>query len=101
ASVREKLERLKAENDLAAAELAVKSRAVALHEQDIKLLDLEIALREKRDQVHDRVLSDVTYTKDPFKGGTLTITDRRIPLNGVITMATAERITERINYFNN
>jgi ATP-dependent Clp protease protease subunit len=58
-------------------------------------------LRDKRDLVQNRVLADVQYTTEPFKNGTLTISDRRIPLNGVITMATADRITERINYFNN
>jgi len=119
AQVREKLEKLRAENDLAAAELAVKARAVALNEQEIKLktsemqlrkvdyeaqitkLNLEMELRDKRDLVQSRVLADVKYTKEPFKNGTLTISDRRVPLNGVITMATADRITERINYFNN
>ncbi len=101
ATVRENLEKLKAQNDLAAAELAVKSRAVALNEQEIKLRATELELRDKRDAVNNRVLADVKYTKDPFKNGELTITDRRIPLNGVITMATADRITERINFFNN
>ena len=118
-SVKEKLEKLRAQNDLATAELAVKARAIALNEQEIKLktsemqlrkvdydaqiskLNLDMELREKRDQVQNRVLADVKYTKEPFKNGELTISDRRIPLNGVITMDTADRITERINYFNN
>jgi ATP-dependent Clp protease protease subunit len=119
ATVRERLEKLRAENDLAAAELAVKARAVAMNEQQIKLkttemqlrkveyeaeiakLNLAIELRDKRDAVQERVLTDVQYTKEPFKNGTLTVSDRRIPLNGVITMATADRITERINFLNN
>ena len=119
AQVKERLEKLRAENDLAAAELAVKARAVAMNEQQIKLkaseiqlkkveyeaeiakLNLSMELRDKRDQAQDRVLTDVKYTKEPFKNGTLTISDRRIPLNGAITMATADRITERINFFNN
>jgi ATP-dependent Clp protease protease subunit len=119
AEVRVKLEKLHAENELAAAELAVRARAVAMNEQQIKLkttemqlrkveyeaeiakLNLAIELRDKRDQVQDRVLADVQYTKEPFKDGTLTISDRRIPLNGAITMATADRISERINFFNN
>jgi ATP-dependent Clp protease protease subunit len=119
AGVREKLEKLWAENDLAAAELAVKARAVSMNEQELKLktsemqlrkveyeaqiakLSLEMELREKRDQVNNLVLADVKYTKEPFKSGTLTISDRRISLNGVITMATADRITERVNFFNN
>ena len=117
--VREKLEKLRAQNELAAAELAVKARAVALNEQELKLkttemqlrrvdfdgqiakANLELELRDKRDQVNNRVLADVKYTRDPFKNGELTISDRRIPLNGVITMSTADRITERINFFNN
>src|SRR5260221_13390772 len=33
--------------------------------------------------------------------GVLSISDRRIALNGVITSETANRVTERINYFNN
>lgn len=101
AGVRDNLEKLKAQNELAAAELAVKARAVALNEQEIKLRATELDLREKRDAVNNRVLADVKYTKDPFKNGELTITDRRIPLNGVITMATADRITERVNFLNN
>lgn len=119
AHVKERLEKLRAENELAAAELAVKARQIAINEQEAKLktsevqlrkvdaeaqiakINLDLELREKRDQLNNRVLADVAYTKDPFKDGTLTVSDRRIPLNGVITMATADRITERINYFNN
>ena len=71
------------------------------YDAQISKLNLDMELREKRDQVQNRVLADVKYTKEPFKNGELTISDRRIPLNGVITMDTADRITERINYFNN
>src|SRR5262249_38058956 len=71
------------------------------YEAQIAKMNVDLELRDKRDQLNNRVLADVRYTKDPFKNGTLAISDRRIPLNGVITMATADRITERINYFNN
>jgi ATP-dependent Clp protease protease subunit len=119
AHVKERLEKLHAENDLAAAELAVKARATAMNEQQIKLktsemqlrkveyeaeitkVNLAMELRDKRDQLQTRVLEDVQYTKEPFKNGTLTISDRRIPLNGVITISTADRISERINFYNN
>lgn len=42
------------------------------------------------------------YLENPLReDGTLVISDRRIPLNGAITKATADRITERIDFFNN
>ncbi len=42
------------------------------------------------------------YLENPLKpDGTLVISDRRIPLNGPISMSTAEKITERIDFYNN
>ncbi len=42
------------------------------------------------------------YLENPLKpDGTLVISDRRIPLNGPISMNTAENITERIDFYNN
>lgn len=119
ASEREKTERLKTQNDLAAAELAAKTRELSLKEQEARTrsaelmaqkaeydnklskLTAEIDLREKRDQWKNRVDAEIVYTKEPFKNGALTISDRRITLNGVIGMHTADHIVERINYFNN
>jgi ATP-dependent Clp protease protease subunit len=42
------------------------------------------------------------YLKNPLKeNGTVVISDRRIPLNGMISSATADFVTERIQYWNN
>ncbi|HYF36606.1 MAG TPA: ATP-dependent Clp protease proteolytic subunit, partial [Prosthecobacter sp.] len=41
------------------------------------------------------------YLKDPLQGKKLVLSDRCIPLNGVVTAKTADNIVERINYFNN
>jgi ATP-dependent Clp protease protease subunit len=42
------------------------------------------------------------YLENPLKeDGTLVISDRRIALNGLITMATADHITDRIDFYNN
>ena len=42
------------------------------------------------------------YLENPLRDdGTLVISDRRIPLNGLITMATADQITDRIDFYNN
>ena len=42
------------------------------------------------------------YLEKPLRDdGTLVISDRRIALNGLITMATADHITDRIDFYNN
>ena len=42
------------------------------------------------------------YLENPLReDGTLVSSDRRIALNGLITMATADHITDRIDFFNN
>jgi ATP-dependent Clp protease protease subunit len=42
------------------------------------------------------------YLDNPLRDdGTLVISDRRIALNGLISMATADHITDRIDFFNN
>ena len=119
AAGRDRLERMRLTNDLAVAEIADKSRELAQREQELKLhaaelqaqradfdlqlakLNTDIDLRVKRDLWKNRVNHDIEYTKEPFKDGVLTISDRRIPLNGPIWMDTANYIVERINYYNN
>lgn len=119
AATREKMERLKAANELASLELVAKTRDLQQRDQELMVrskelqiersdfemqlakLNAEIDLREKRDLWRNRVNREITYTKEPFKDGMLTISDRRIPLNGVVTMEMADFIQERIDYFNN
>jgi ATP-dependent Clp protease protease subunit len=123
---REMVERIKLTNDMATAELAAKSREMTQHEQELRVkmaelqtrtaemaadraeLDLKLGklntqldLREKQDQWKNRVNHDIVYTKTPFNDGVLTISDRRISLNGPITLDTADYIAERIDYYNN
>ena len=58
-----------------------------------------IETAEKRAQFAD---SKPVFLKNPLKeNGTLVVSDRRIPLNGLITAATADFITSRIQYWNN
>ena len=119
AADREKLEKMKLTNDLATAEAADKSRELIQREQELKVrtgelqtqrsefelqlakLNNDLDLRVKRDLWKNRVNRDIQYTKEPFKDGMLTISDRRIALNGPIWMDTADYIAERIDYFNN
>jgi ATP-dependent Clp protease, protease subunit len=119
AADREKLEKMKLANDLAAADVAARTRELTQHEQELRVrtaelqsqraeyelqvvkINNELDLRVKRDLWKNRVNRDIQYTLEPFKDGVLTISDRRIPLNGPIMMETADYIAERIDYFNN
>jgi ATP-dependent Clp protease protease subunit len=119
ADAREKLEKTRLTNDLAAAELAAKTRELAQRDQELKVrlselqvqrsefdqqvakLSADLDLRVKRDLWKNRVNRDIQYSKEPFEDGVLTITDRRIALNGPIWGDTADYIAERIDYFNN
>jgi ATP-dependent Clp protease protease subunit len=118
-SAREQLERMKLTNELVATDLAGKSAELSKHELELRVrmadlqversdLDLKMArtnndieLRVKRDLWKDRVNHDIEYTMEPFKHGVLTISDRRIPLNGPIWQDMADYVAERIDYFNN
>jgi ATP-dependent Clp protease protease subunit len=44
---------------------------------------------------------EMQYPSQPLKDGVLTISDRRIPLNGAIGRGAADYVTERIHYYNN
>jgi ATP-dependent Clp protease protease subunit len=116
---REKLERMKLANELAAAEFAEKSRELSRREQELRVqtaelgaqrtefdfqlvrLNTDLELRVKRDFWKNRVNREIEYTTEPFKDGMLTISDRRIALNGIITVELADHIAARIDYFNN
>ena len=80
---------------------------------DLKSLQTEAALEitrlqnditrietsEKRAQFAD---SKPVFLKEPLKdNGIVVISDRRIPLNGLITASTADFVTSRIQYWNN
>jgi len=67
----------------------------------IEKFQAENKLREQKDSWLSEVHSDIQYVKEPFKDGVLTISDRRILLNGVIHTGSADYVTERIHYFNN
>jgi len=61
----------------------------------------DLDLREKKDAWKKQANREPDYEKEPFKNGVLTITDRRIPIEGPIVYGTADFVTERIHYFNN
>lgn len=119
ADIRVELEKVKAENELASARLAAKQRELQTKDQEVQFrlkelqlekaeFDMQVAkfsaeidLWEKRGDWKNRVNREIEYSENPLKDGVLTISDRRISLNGPITMETADYVCERIDYFNN
>lgn len=58
-----------------------------------------IETQGKRDSYAD---ADPVYLKNPLReDGVLVVSDRRIPLNGMIVGATADYVTSRIDFWNN
>jgi ATP-dependent Clp protease, protease subunit len=107
------LAKLTEENDRLAQEGELsKSRAEKLA-NDLKATQAEAALEISRLQ-NDITRIETTekraifadakpvFLKNPLKeNGILVVSDRRIPLNGLITHSTADFITSRIQYWNN
>jgi ATP-dependent Clp protease protease subunit len=99
-------ERMLRENELtkARAEKLSNDLKVAQTEASLEITRLQNEITRfdteaKRDTYAD---SKPVYLKNPLReDGTLVISDRRIPLNGMITTDTADFITTRIDYWNN
>ena len=69
---------------------------------EITRLQNDIAKIETSDKRAQFADSKPVFLENPLKeNGILVISDRRIPLNGMITSATADFITSRIQYWNN
>ncbi|MCW1883258.1 ATP-dependent Clp protease proteolytic subunit [Luteolibacter flavescens] len=69
---------------------------------EISKLQNQIASMEMETKRKAYADSKPVYLENPLRDdGTLVISDRRIALNGPITMATADHITDRIDFYNN
>lgn len=119
AASRDRLERLRVSNDLALAESAARTREITAKQLELQLhiselqaqraeneaalakLNFDLDSQDRKEKLRNRVPGELRYVTTPFTNGVLAISDRRIPLNGVITMETADDIVEKINYFNN
>ncbi len=64
-------------------------------------LQAEIAAHQARLDAEKIVTSNIDHAENPFADGVLTITDRRIALNGPIISGTAKWVTDRIHFYNN
>lgn len=113
--------RIKAERELSAikmeSERLVLEATVSKNKAEIRMTELRLAEAEARAEAtrlsalmekRDKELTSSQYAErspdypaNPLEGRTLTVSDRRISLNGMIMMTTADEICARIDYFNN
>lgn len=83
------------------AESELKVKRSEWGEQSARL-EAEITTLETEKKRESYANSKPQYLTNPLKDdGSLVISDRRVSLNGPITLKTADHVTTRINYFNN
>ncbi|MDA0214277.1 MAG: ATP-dependent Clp protease proteolytic subunit [Planctomycetota bacterium] len=104
-AMRRQIDQLGAENALAAEKRKVDQSKLADEQLRATLaaqtLGAQIQGRDLEDKWRDEVNTPVTYTMEPFKNGVLTVSDRRIDLNGPIVSGIADAVCDRIDYYNN
>lgn len=126
ADVRQSREKLQQENDLTreklrAAEMTNNAEKMALDlemqrlsadgmrlksereilEDKLARLRNDIESRTRREEWRNEANREPVVLKEPFEQGVLTISDRRISLNGVIVRGVSDFVSERIDYLNN
>jgi ATP-dependent Clp protease protease subunit len=99
-------DRAEIEAELATAELTKRQSAFKKTELEWNMktteLRAKLAQREKEEEADSYAEDKPVYMKNPVTtDGELVLTDRRIPLNGLISAATADFVCSRIDYFNN
>ena len=102
---KQRLEAEKLKRDALVAEMDFQSRKLRMEselaESKSVAVKADLELRDKNESWKKQANREPEYTTEPFKDGVLTISDRRIPLDGPIVYGTADFVTERIHYFNN
>jgi len=99
-------ERAEIEAELATAQLTKRQSEFKAAEVDWNKKTVElrakVVQRDQEEQADGYAEQSPVYLKNPLTAqGELILSDRRIPLNGLITAATADFVCSRIDYFNN
>lgn len=96
-----KMEEMKLKERELAFQKAQMDAETARAQAEITKLNLALAKHKSSDDFEAYALKEPVYTKTPFENGVLTISDRRIAFNGVVTNELADHVTERIAFWNN
>lgn len=93
------------EYDAETAQLDVQLKKLELArtkaEDDLATLQAQLDLGDKERALKKRVDRAAPHTVKAFQRGVLTVTERRIAMNGPIIKGTADYVTQRIHFFNN
>ena len=91
--------------DVAIRDLDFQSRKLRMDteisEHKTVALKADLDLRTKEEDWKKQTNHEPDYEAEPFKDGVLTVSDRRIAMDGPIIEGVADYVTERIHYFNN
>ncbi len=109
---REKLGMEMARFDREKSEIELESRRIDLRSRKIRFeaeekeaktvaLKTDLDLRDRKEDWKSQTNKDPEYLAEPFKDGVLTISDRKIPLNGPIMRGVADFVSDRIHFYNN
>jgi ATP-dependent Clp protease protease subunit len=105
ASLRREAEELAVANQLAVEKRkAEQTRAMdeqSLVETEARKQAAQLQKRDGADKLRELVDAPMVYADEPLQDGVLTITDRRIDLNGPIVTGTADYVCDRIDWYNN
>jgi ATP-dependent Clp protease protease subunit len=105
AGLRREQEALSAENMLAAEKRKAEQSKLADEQMraeiEARTAAAMLQQRDGSDKLRDLVSAPVQYTDTPFKDGVLTVSDRKIEMDGPIVTGSADYVCDRIDYFNN
>lgn len=105
AALKEKFERVTLESNIAKAETETEAAEIRRLDNEVKRETVKLTgsmeLEQKQAEARTYAMTDPAWLAEPLQNGRLVISDRRVALNGVITMDTADQIVARISYYNN
>ena len=105
ANLKREQDQISAENGLAAEKRRAEQSKIADEQMRAtamaQTITAQITNRDAEDKWRDAVNAPPAYTMEPFKDGVLTISDRKIEMDGPIVTGSADNVCDRIDYFNN
>jgi ATP-dependent Clp protease protease subunit len=105
ASMRREQEAIAAENALTAEKRRAEQARLADEQMRVDIesrtMAGRLAQRDAAQKMREAVDVLDAYPEQPFKDGVITVSDRRIALNGPIVSGTADYVCDRIDWFNN
>lgn len=104
-NVQREVDRLKLEVELqkrkAEAEQLRIDAELAKSRAEKSVIEQSLLTEDVKEKLEERVLGEEKYPDQPFEDGVLTISLRRIELNGPIFSGAADYVCQRLDYFNN